>query len=474
MRRASTAASSCSPREGRHDLQRDQAGGRVRDRAGAARRRPRLLRADLVRARAGRARPADDPGAVQHLAQHPPGHAPRHALADRAARGGQAGALHQRVDLGRDRRPAPGLADLPGARRRRADRRAPQHAVRAGGLRARLPYPGAHHRGLLPDVGVLRAGGGRRGPLRRPRVRHRRAGGGGGDRRARRRLPGLHRAVDVTELAGSADREQVGRSAYELVAELFPICRSITGDGVRRTLDVLGKRLPLQRHEVPTGTPVFDWTVPREWNVTDAWVADASGRRVIDFQRSSLHVVSYSAPIRARMTLEELRPHLHTLPDHPDWIPYRTSYYQESWGFCLSQRQLEALSEGEYDVCIDSSLEPGHLTYGELLLPGQTEDEVLLSTHVCHPSLANDNLSGIAVSVALARHLAARPRRYSYRFIYAPGTIGAIAWLARNRATVGRVRHGLTLVCLGDSSPFTYQRTLEGTTPIDRAVAVAL
>jgi len=281
----------------------------------------------------------------------------------------------------------------------------------------------------------------------------------------------------VTELAGSADREQVGRSAYELVAELFPICRSITGDGVRRTLDVLGKRLPLQRHEVPTGTPVFDWTVPREWNVTDAWVADASGRRVIDFQRSSLHVVSYSAPIRARMTLEELRPHLHTLPEHPDWIPYRTSYYQETWGFCLAHRDELALADGGYEVCIDSSLADGHLSYGEYVLPGRTGEEVLISCHTCHPALANDNLSGIAVAVALAEHLRTLPvasRRYTYRFVFAPGTIGAITWLARNEDAVGSIRHGLVLACLGDAGGFTYKRSRRGDAEIDRAVAHVL
>src|SRR6266540_2195303 len=265
--------------------------------------------------------------------------------------------------------------------------------------------------------------------------------------------------MDVTELADlEPDQERVGRSAYELVAELYPICRSITGDGVRRTLDIIGKRLPLERREVPTGTPVFDWTVPREWNVSDAWVADPSGRRVIDFQRSSLHVVSYSTPIRARMSLEELRPHLHTLPEYPDWIPYRTSYYRETWGFCLAHRDYLALADGEYEVCIDSSLADGHLSYGEHVLPGRSAEEVLISCHTCHPSLANDNLAGIAVAVALAEHLGALPaasRRYTYRFVFAPGTIGAIT-------------------CLGDGGGFTYKRSRRGDAEIDRAVAHVL
>ncbi len=284
--------------------------------------------------------------------------------------------------------------------------------------------------------------------------------------------------MDVTELADlEPDQERVGRSAYELVAELYPICRSITGDGVRRTLDIIGKRLPLERREVPTGTPVFDWTVPREWNVSDAWVADPSGRRVIDFQRSSLHVVSYSTPIRARMSLEELRPHLHTLPEYPDWIPYRTSYYRETWGFCLAHRDYLALADGEYEVCIDSSLADGHLSYGEHVLPGRSAEEVLISCHTCHPSLANDNLAGIAVAVALAEHLGALPaasRRYTYRFVFAPGTIGAITWLARNEDAVGSIRHGLVLACLGDGGGFTYKRSRRGDAEIDRAVAHVL
>jgi aminopeptidase-like protein len=284
------------------------------------------------------------------------------------------------------------------------------------------------------------------------------------------------RAVDTGELA-AADRERVGRSAHELVAELYPICRSITGDGVRRTLDIIGKRLPLRRHEVPTGTPVFDWTVPREWNISDAWVADASGRRVIDFQRSSLHVVNYSVPVRARMPLEELRPHLHTLPEYPDWTPYRTSYYQETWGFCLAHRDYLALADGEYEVRIDSSLADGHLSYGEYVLPGRTAEEVLISCHTCHPSLANDNLSGIAVAVALAQHLRTLPpasRRYTYRFVFAPGTIGAITWLARNQDAAGTIRHGLVLACLGDAGGFTYKRSRRGDAEIDRAVAHVL
>jgi aminopeptidase-like protein len=261
---------------------------------------------------------------------------------------------------------------------------------------------------------------------------------------------------------------------FELIRELFPICRSITGEGVRRTLAILSRFSPLSIEEVPTGTAVLDWTVPREWNIREAWIADSSGRRIVDFRDSSLHVVSYSVPVNARMSREQLDAHLHSLPDHPDWIPYRTTYYREDWGFCLSQRRREALEDGEYHVCIDSSLAPGHLTYGELFLPGESDDEILISTHVCHPSLCDDNLSAIAVSVFLARELAGQRRRHGVRFLYAPGTIGSLTWLARNRERVDRVKHGLTLTCLGDQHPFTYKRTLAGDHEIDRSVALAL
>jgi aminopeptidase-like protein len=267
----------------------------------------------------------------------------------------------------------------------------------------------------------------------------------------------------------------VGAEMYALLSELYPICRSITGDGVRKTLGILGRYAPLQVHEVPSGTAVLDWIVPKEWNIRDAWIADASGKRVVDFRASNLHVVNYSVPVRARMTLKELRPHLHTLPDRPDLVPYRTSYYDETWGFCLSQRQLEGLGDGEYDVCIDSTLEAGSLTYGELVLPGASDETILVSTHVCHPSLCDDNLTGQAVSVFLARALAAAGRlRYTMRFLYAPGTIGAITWLARNRDQAPRVRHGFTLTCLGDSHPFTYKRTMQGSSEVDRAAARVL
>jgi aminopeptidase-like protein len=265
-----------------------------------------------------------------------------------------------------------------------------------------------------------------------------------------------------------------GEALYKLVAELYPICRSITGDGVRRTLEIVAREVGLEVSEVPTGTQVLDWTVPREWNVRDAWVANAAGERVIDFQESNLHLLGYSVPVRATMPLAELKRHLFTLPDQPDWVPWRTSYYAEGWGFCASQRLVDSLPDGDYEVCVDSTLADGHLTYGEHLVEGETSDEVLISCHVCHPSLANDNLSGIAVATGLARRLAEARPRYSYRFLFAPGTIGSITWLARNEDRLGRVRHGLVLACVGDPGGFTYKRSRRGDAEIDRAVAHVL
>jgi aminopeptidase-like protein len=271
--------------------------------------------------------------------------------------------------------------------------------------------------------------------------------------------------------AADLDQQSLGQQLYDCVADLYPLCRSITGDGVRETLSRLSRITPLTVHEVPSGTAAFDWTVPQEWNIRDAYVKDAQGKRVVDFRHSSLHVLNYSTPIREVMPLTALRPHLFTLPEQPDWVPYRTSYYEENWGFCLSQNQLDALPEGDYEVCIDSSLEPGALTYGELFIPGETTDEVLVSCHVCHPSLANDNLSGIAVAAYAARHLQSRTNRYSYRFLFIPATIGSLVWLSRNQSTLANIRAGLVLACLGDPGPLTYKRSRDGDATIDRAAS---
>jgi aminopeptidase-like protein len=258
--------------------------------------------------------------------------------------------------------------------------------------------------------------------------------------------------------------------------ELFPICRSITGNGLRATLRRIQTEVPMAIHEVPSGTEVLDWTIPKEWNIREAWIKNARGERVVDFRQSNLHVVNYSVPVRARLKLEELRSHLHSLPDSPDWIPYRTTYYKEDWGFCLTHRRLQQFDDGDYEVCIDSTLAPGSLSYGELLIPGESEDEFLLSCHCCHPSLANDNLSGVVVAAALAKILSGRerPPRYSYRFLFIPGTIGAIAWLARNEDQLSRIKHGLVLTCLGDAGNITYKKSRRGNAPIDLAVQQVL
>ncbi len=263
----------------------------------------------------------------------------------------------------------------------------------------------------------------------------------------------------------------IGDEIFALAAEIFPICRSITGDGVRRTLACLSRHIGLKTHEVPSGTRVFDWTIPREWNIRDAYIKDPSGERVLDFKDSNLHVLSYSLPIHRRLSLGELKEHVFTLPDQPDLIPYRTSYYAPNWGFCMAHDRLSRLAEGTYEALIDSSLEDGFLTYGEYLHPGETEEEFLLSAHVCHPSLANDNCSGIAVLTHLAKSLRGRSTRFTYRFLFAPGTIGAIAWLALNPTAVGRIRHGLVVSCVGDGGGPTYKRSRRGDAEIDRAMA---
>jgi aminopeptidase-like protein len=274
---------------------------------------------------------------------------------------------------------------------------------------------------------------------------------------------------DVTSAAVPVDEQSIGARAYALCAELFPICRSITGDGVRATLDVVDRIVPTTRHEVPTGTRVFDWTVPQEWNVRDAYVANAEGERVIDFRRSNLHLVGYSRPIARRMALADLRPHLHSLPDRPDAVPYRTTYYDDSWGFCVADADLAALPEGEYEVVIDTSLTDGSLTYGEVVLPGRSEQEVLLTTHVCHPSLANDNVSGIALLALLGEALARVERRYTYRLLFIPGTIGSITWLARNQSRTGVIRHGIVITGVGDGDPPSYKLSRRGDAEVDRA-----
>ena len=279
----------------------------------------------------------------------------------------------------------------------------------------------------------------------------------------------------MTDGDGGRDDRTLGEVLHRRMAELYPICRSITGDGVRQTLEIVGREVPLQTKSVSSGTAAFDWTVNDEWNVRDAYIADLDGRRLVDFRDSNLHLMSYSVPVRARLTFDELRPHLHTLPEHPDWIPYRTTYYSRTWGFCLTQAQLDSLGPGPFDVMIDSSIGPGELNYGELVVPGDSADEVVISAHVCHPSLANDNLSGIVVAAELAKAvLALDRRRFTYRFLFAPGTIGSIVWLSQNPEIWPRIRHGLVLTGLGGGGKLTYKQTRQADRMIDRVAAHVL
>jgi aminopeptidase-like protein len=268
--------------------------------------------------------------------------------------------------------------------------------------------------------------------------------------------------------------EDIGKEIFAFAAEIYPICRSITGDGVRKTLAAIRAHIPLEVHEVPTGTAVFDWVIPREWNIREAYIKNERGEKIVDFKQSNLHVMGYSVPVRQWLCLGELKQHLHTLPDQPDLIPYRTSYYAENWAFCVPHRLLESLRDETYEVVIDSSLTDGHLTYGEYLHEGETEDEFLLSAHVCHPSLANDNCSGVALLTHLAKRMTGLRTRYSYRFLFAPGTIGAIAWLARNEERSQRIKHGLILSMVGDGGGPTYKKSRRGNARIDRAVAHTL
>ena len=257
---------------------------------------------------------------------------------------------------------------------------------------------------------------------------------------------------------------------HGLVRELFPINRSLTGAGVRETLAILARHVQLEVREVPSGTAVLDWQVPLEWNIRSATIRALDGRCLVDFADNNLHVVGYSKPIHEEVSRAELAQHVHTLPDQPELIPYRTGYFADDWGFCMPDNLWQTMQDEAYRIDIDSDLSPGSLTYGELFLPGELSDEVLITAHICHPSLANDNLSGIAVAVALAMRQARLPRRLGYRFLFIPATIGAITWLARNESELGKIRHGLVLTCIGDTGPFHFKQSRSGA-PIDNAVA---
>ena len=266
----------------------------------------------------------------------------------------------------------------------------------------------------------------------------------------------------------------MGDEIYALIEELFPINRSITGDGLRESLRIVERELPIQLHEVPTGTKVLDWKVPKEWDIKEAWIKNSEGEKILDFANCNLHVVNYSIPVSRKMSLNELKEHIHTLEDQPDLIPYRTSYHNEYWGFCMTHNQLISLDDGEYEVYIDSELKNGALTYGEILIPGSSEKEVLISSHFCHPSLANDNLSGIAVATYLARKLSQMDNYFSYRFLFIPGTIGSISWLSRNESNLHKIEHGLVLTLLGDSNHFNYKKSRREDALIDKIVKFCL
>ncbi len=271
------------------------------------------------------------------------------------------------------------------------------------------------------------------------------------------------------------DIEKNGKDMYELVRELYPICRSITGDGVRESLKIIGKHIPLKVFEVPSGKKVFDWIVPKEWNIKDAYIKNSKGEKIVDFKKCNLHVLNYSVPINKKVSLEELKEHVFTLPEHPDWIPYVTSYYKENWGFCMSHKQFESLEEDEYEVVIDSSFKEGSLTYGEMFIEGESKEEILVSCYVCHPSMCNDNLSGVALSTFLAKFLLSEKNlKYSYRFLFIPETIGAIAWLSLNEKKVEKIKGGIVATCVGDSGNLTYKMSRKGNSLIDKVMEKVL
>lgn len=278
----------------------------------------------------------------------------------------------------------------------------------------------------------------------------------------------------INDLLEGLDKDDIGQGMYDLIKKLYPICRSITGNGVRETLSIIKEYIPLDIREVPTGTEVFDWVIPKEWNIKDAYIKNSRGEKIVDFKMSNLHVLNYSIPVNKKLTLEELKKHLFTLPDHPEWIPYLTSYYKESWGFCLTYRQYEALKDDIYEVVIDSSLENGCLTYGELYIKGHSDEEILFTTYICHPSLCNDNLSGVALLTYLASFLLKRDLKYSYRFLFIPETIGAITWLSLNEGKISKIKCGLVATCVGDSGKLTYKKSRLGNSIIDRIAAKVL
>jgi len=276
--------------------------------------------------------------------------------------------------------------------------------------------------------------------------------------------------TNAAETRESIGKKNLGNDLYGFIERLYPICRSITGNGVRETLKIINEYVAIQVNEVPSGKQVFDWTIPDEWNIADAYIKNEKGEKIVDFKQLNLHVLNYSVPVNETMDLEALKKHLFTIPEHPDWIPYRTSYHNRNWGFCISHNQFLQLKEEMYEVRIDATLQPGSLTYGECLIRGQSDEEVIISTHICHPSMCNDNLSGIAVATFLARQLEKRDLKYSYRFLFIPGTIGSITWLSLNERKIKNIRHGIVLNLLGDKTKFHYKKSRRGNAEIDRII----
>ena len=263
---------------------------------------------------------------------------------------------------------------------------------------------------------------------------------------------------------------------HNLLIKLFPICRSITGNGVRETLEIIKNDiLPMTLYEIPSGTKVFDWTIPKEWNICNAFVADESGNKIIDFKINNLHVVGYSVPIDTYVSLSELQEHLYSLPEQPNAIPYITSYYQERWGFCISHNERLKLKEGNYHVFIDSSLKNGNLTYAECIIPGETKEEIFLSSYICHPSMANNELSGPIVTSFIGKWLMSKPRKYTYRLIFIPETIGSITYLSQNLQFLKKnVIAGFNVSCIGDERDYSYVASRYENTFADKIVSHVL
>jgi len=270
------------------------------------------------------------------------------------------------------------------------------------------------------------------------------------------------------------DLTVVGNEMYELMEKLFPITRSITGEGVRKSLKILQDLIDLKIHEVPTGSKVFDWTVPQEWNISDGYIMNSKKEKIVDFKKSNIHVLQYSENINKKIGLEELKKHIFTLPEQPNSIPYVTSFYNKNWGFCMSHNEFLKLEDEEYFVNIISEHKNGHLTYGEFLIKGDSKKEILISTYVCHPSLCNDNLSGPVLAVFLAKYLSKIKLYYSIRFLFIPETIGAITWISLNEDKIENIVHGLVATCVGDSGISTYKKSRDGNNIIDEVVEEVL